>query len=303
MPRKPADFHYYDWDFNDWFGSETRARCRSLPNDYPMGLLANAAEGAYRNLLDYCYKEGDIPSDLGGLAALCGLDAEIFKLVWPAFRSKFSAHKKEPSRLVNDQVSLRRKTFLQKRKISSQNGRAGAQKRGFVTSKEINNIGSLAKATIKPGVPNQYSVISKQYIEEQEVKEEPDYAPSQKPTEEEFNYESGFEELWKLWPGKGRTKIVDSQRFYVETISPDPPRLHESLAAPVRPGGKWAESENWKRGFVCSISEYIRNRRDLEDPERYDPNKTEHKNGRASSYESAKKSIEEVDLSDVETAY
>lgn len=87
--RRPAEFHYYDWDFNLWFGSETRARCKAIPGDYPMGLLANAAEGAYRNLLDYCYKQGDIPGDIGGLSALCGMSPEVFEMVWPAFRNKF----------------------------------------------------------------------------------------------------------------------------------------------------------------------------------------------------------------------
>lgn len=87
--------------------------------------------------------------------------------------------------------------------------------------------------------------------------------------ESEFDYETGFHEIWELYPKKGRTKIIDSQRMYCECIAPDPIRLHESLANPLRPGGKWAESANWRRGFVFALSEYIRNRRDLEEPEAF----------------------------------
>lgn len=93
------------------------------------------------------------------------------------------------------------------------------------------------------------------------------FPPNQEPR---FDYTAGFRELWDLWPSKARTKIIDSQRLYVETVSPDPARLHESLVAPVRPGGKWAESANWRRGYVCAIAEYIRNRRDLEEPESFE---------------------------------
>lgn len=129
---RPTEFHYYDWDFNNWFGSETRANCRALPSsDMPMGLLANAAEGAYRNLLDYCYKQGDIPGDLGGMAALCGMSPEAFELVWPAFRNKFSAHKSKPNRLVHDKALARRRAWNNKRYQNSKAGTASALKRAM----------------------------------------------------------------------------------------------------------------------------------------------------------------------------
>jgi hypothetical protein len=150
--RRPAEFHYYDWDFNLWFGSETRANCRALPSEYPMGLLGNAAEGAYRNLLDYCYKHGDIPADIGGLSALSAMSPEVFEMVWPAFSNKFQAHKSKPGRLVHGQVSTRLRAFKQKRKQKVDAGSLSAQKRRTNKSISNNNLDSTPTAEVSDRV-------------------------------------------------------------------------------------------------------------------------------------------------------
>jgi hypothetical protein len=106
-----------------------------------------------------------------------------------------------------------------------------------------------------------------------------------------------------VYPQKGRTKIVDTQRVYVETVSPDPQRLHNALIAPVLAGGKWERSANWSKGYICALLEYIRNRRDLEDPEPYKPGREPTKNGRLAVIEQSRKTLQEADLSDVEIAY
>lgn len=269
MGRRPAEFHYYDWSFNRWFGSETRARCRSLPSEYPMGLLANAAEGAYRNLLDYCYQDGDIPADLGGLAALCGMSPGIFDLVWPAFRSKFHPHKKDPLRLVHDEVVMRRKNFVQKRKASSENGRAGAQKRGRGIPNENNDIGSHPSATLKPGVPKKEVISNKK-------KEVSNKERSSHPSPEvhfEFDFDTRFECIWDKYPEKGRTRITEAQQLFVDWLLPLTPENQQreaaALEAAVSPGGVWAESEQWAdKGMIFGICDMIRNRRHRESPPR-----------------------------------
>lgn len=115
-----------------------------------------------------------------------------------------------------------------------------------------------------------------------------------------FDYETGFGEVWQAYPQKGRTKIRDSERQYVEAVSPDPHRIHALILQGIQ--GKWAMSDSWARGFVCSLSEFLRNCRWLEDPEPFRPEK-QAKNGRVTAIEASRKSLEECDLSDVETAY
>lgn len=84
-----------------------------------------------------------------------------------------------------------------------------------------------------------------------------------------FDLEEGFSDLWQNYPQKGRTKIEDSKRMYVEVVNPDPHRIHGQIIESIQHGGKWASSDNWHRGFVCSLFEFLRNRRWLEDPEPY----------------------------------
>lgn len=149
MKRRPAEFHYYDWAFNRWFGSETRARCHALKGDYPEGLLANAAKGIYRDLLDYCAKDGDIPADMEGLAALGGCSVEVIELIWPTIRGKFHAHRRKPGRLVNDEVDIRRRAFVQKRKQTSHAGATSAQKRGKVKPSSNNDFDNDRSTTVQ----------------------------------------------------------------------------------------------------------------------------------------------------------
>jgi hypothetical protein len=82
---------------------------------------------------------------------------------------------------------------------------------------------------------------------------------------EDFDYESRFGELWSAYPSKGRTKIEDSKRMYVERICHDPDAVHKKIMAAV--SGKWARSRSWQKGFVPGLSEFLRNSRWLEDPE------------------------------------
>jgi hypothetical protein len=120
------------------------------------------------------------------------------------------------------------------------------------------------------------------------------------PSPEPQTDEQRFAELWDAYPPKGRTKLVDAQRWYLEAVAPDPERVHAAIMTTVLPGGKWALSENWARGYVQGLGEFLRNRRWLEEPEPYDPAK--HRNG-TSKLEQARKTLEEADLSDVERAY
>lgn len=133
--RRPTEFHYYDWHFNRWFGSETRARCKALG-----GLLGQAAIGCARELFDYCYKDGSIPSDLDTLASLCSLTKTQMEKVWAAIGPKFQAHKSLPGRLGNAEVDIRRRVFKVSAKQKSHAGVASARKRAADKTNEDSNL-------------------------------------------------------------------------------------------------------------------------------------------------------------------
>jgi hypothetical protein len=81
------------------------------------------------------------------------------------------------------------------------------------------------------------------------------------------HYDQMFSELWEAYPAKGRTKIEDAKRWYLDAVIADPENMHSAIMASILPGGKWHRSAAWAKGFVCSISEFCRNRRWIEDPE------------------------------------
>lgn len=83
-----------------------------------------------------------------------------------------------------------------------------------------------------------------------------------------FDYESRFGEVWNLYPQKGRVKIHDSQRFYIERVSPRPEETHARIIETLSPGGEWAESDQFAKGFVPGLPEWLRNSRWLEHPSR-----------------------------------
>ena len=86
-----------------------------------------------------------------------------------------------------------------------------------------------------------------------------------------FDLEAAFEELWDAYPAKGRTKKPMSQQYYVEAVAtlPDDQQAakHRAIIAPVLPGGKWAKSAQWAKGFVQGLPVYLNQTQWLESPE------------------------------------
>jgi len=74
---KDAPLHSYPWYVADWRGSETRLT------------LPSAAKYVYRELLDYCWIEGSIPSDELALARIAAVEIKEFRSVWPLIKAKF----------------------------------------------------------------------------------------------------------------------------------------------------------------------------------------------------------------------
>ena len=86
-----------------------------------------------------------------------------------------------------------------------------------------------------------------------------------------FDLELAFEELWNAYPAKGRTRKPMSQQYYVEavaTLADDQQAAkHRAIIAPVLPGGKWAKSAQWAKGFVQGLPVYLNQTQWLESPE------------------------------------
>jgi hypothetical protein len=131
-----AKFHYYRWEPLRWRISETRGRCLALPK----GFEAMAALGVYRELIDYCFIEGSIPSDIGGLAAVVGCPVEIMEAVWPAIKGKFSQKRRHPERLICDNVEMRKTRAGELSRTNSVNRLHGWSKSGFTKSHGDNNL-------------------------------------------------------------------------------------------------------------------------------------------------------------------
>ncbi len=86
-----------------------------------------------------------------------------------------------------------------------------------------------------------------------------------------FDLEAAFDELWDAYPAKGRTRKPMSQQYYVEAVAtlPDDQQAakHRAIIAPVLPGGKWAKSAQWAKGFVQGLPVYLNQTQWLESPE------------------------------------
>lgn len=86
-----------------------------------------------------------------------------------------------------------------------------------------------------------------------------------------FDLEAAFEQLWTVYPAKGRTRKPMSQQYYVDAVAtlPDDQQqpMHARILAPLLPGGKWAKSAQWAKGFVQGLPVYLNQTQWLESPE------------------------------------
>jgi hypothetical protein len=313
--ERTPEVHFYEWHVSRWLGSKTRMR------------LDDAGRSIYRELLDLCYSQGEIPNperDEAGKRALilhCATTVERFDATWAVIKGKFRAHKRDTLLLTFPPADLIRREYFRYVEKQRARGREGYGKKAgkqvaekSTTSEALATPTAIASAETshKPngnGKNNGNGNITAR--EETPLSPSPAAAqqqnryPDQYPAGGEFDYQAGFRQVWETYPRKGRTKIVDSERQYVEAVTPDPERIHNAIATAILPGGKWAESELWSKGMVCALTEFLRNHRWLEDP---DPRTGESstpapKTRAAAAYEASIQSLERVDLSDVETAY
>ncbi|HUQ95003.1 MAG TPA: hypothetical protein VM120_25215 [Bryobacteraceae bacterium] len=194
--RRPTEFHYYDWHFNRWFGSETMARAFALG-----GLTGAAASGCYRQLLDHCYKSGDIPADLPGLAALCGLSVDEFSVVYPTFENKFYAHKSKPGRLTCDEVQLRRREWKNKTKQNASAGAKGGQKTRINKPNPDSELDSDRLASAERPLSEERRKKKEEINNKKEERENPNPFPPSPPKDERYKLDETFEPFAEAYRG------------------------------------------------------------------------------------------------------
>ncbi len=115
--RRVPEIHFYEWRVAQWLTSMTR-----LTADL-------ATRGAYRDLLDTCYKDGWIPSDIPSLAALCLCPVDQMAQIWPRISRHFEKDKNDSSRLRNRFADLYRHDYFSYLKRQSRN-RGGKTEKG-----------------------------------------------------------------------------------------------------------------------------------------------------------------------------
>lgn len=83
-----------------------------------------------------------------------------------------------------------------------------------------------------------------------------------------FDPENAFEELWSLYPEKGRKRKPLCQQNYARWIyaAGDRAVLHETICSPLRSDGLWTTSDEWNRGYIFGLADYLAQRRWEEKP-------------------------------------
>lgn len=112
--------HSYPWYPADWLGSETRAR------------LTQAGRSIYREMLDFCWKDGSLSADHATLIGMVGCTRKEFEAAWKVISCKFE---ERDGRLYNERVDQRRPDLMDWREARREAGRKGGKVSGEARSK------------------------------------------------------------------------------------------------------------------------------------------------------------------------
>ncbi len=128
--------HSYPWYPSDWLNSETRLR------------LSLAARSVYRDLLDHCWMQGDLPTDHRVLAGLAGTSLAEFAKLWSHVSDRFI---EVDGRLHHPKVDEKRPDLLKWREQKSNAGRASvAAKRQRTLEQPLNGRSNEKSVSFQP---------------------------------------------------------------------------------------------------------------------------------------------------------
>jgi len=140
---------YYKWYWQDWRANRKTQR---------MGYVER---GLYRELLDECWVEGSIPSDVASLAEICGCPKDVMANAWQVLESCFILVE---GKYINEKMESLRTEKDAERLAKSLSGKKGGD------SKSLNIKGK--KRIAKQVVASAKQVVASPNIEEKRREEE-----------------------------------------------------------------------------------------------------------------------------------
>lgn len=111
------EVHFYEWYVSRWQGSTAHDE------------LDACGRGIYREMLDACYTQGSVTSDLDTLCRKCSCTRAELDARWALIRKHFSADRKGENRLTNKFANAYRSNFFAFLREQSRKGGKGGRPR------------------------------------------------------------------------------------------------------------------------------------------------------------------------------
>lgn len=130
-PYRPLP--YYRWFWQDWRANRNVQR------------MTYVERGLYRELLDECWAEGFIPTDLQVLADICDCPIDVMEDAWPRLEKCFDMD--SDGKMVNTRLNIERTEKDSERVKRSEAGRKGGIAKTKTTESEAQESTSQANAS------------------------------------------------------------------------------------------------------------------------------------------------------------
>jgi hypothetical protein len=221
----------YPWYPDDWLTSPTRLK------------MSPESRAIYRDLLDYCFRDGSIPIDDHVLMLMAAVTPAVWRRAWPAVQAELIERDGRYTHGKVEDVRPRVEAWHESRKMNGKLGgrpKASGKPSGYPSANLVPKPSSSSSTTTTIHTPL------------------PPFA------------DDLFEQIWNAYPAKGRTRRPMCEGYYAELMTAangDAAALHQRILTPLLPGGAWERSKTWGSGYVFALSDYLANRRWQEEPE------------------------------------
>lgn len=202
-PYRPLP--YYRWFWQDWRANRNVQR------------MSYVERGLYRELLDECWAEGFIPSDLQDLADICDCPIDVMTNAWPRLERCFDID--SDGKLVNTRLNIERTEKDTERVKRSEAGKKGGSAKPKTTETKASTSTSQASASKCLANASTCHIEGVLVLEGEEDRKEA-YVPD---AQSRSDY---FDRFWKLYPKKKSkadaekawSKVKMSEEFFAVII-------------------------------------------------------------------------------------